>query len=308
MSHQHVPIPLAIKPFAALSRFLFRVGQGDLIYKLIGLAAAKGEAHPFKDYVPTKNDIIVACNSRSGTHWMMQIALQIAHLGQAEYDYIYDIVPWPDFLPGAAVKLTAPPHPSPTGYRVIKTHLPAQYVPLNDNAKYISVIRDPKAVLVSLYYFMPQAFSFLGLQAGTQDYWVEKFLKNQVPGGWWAEHTASWWAIRDKPNVEVIIFNDLKADPQGEIDRIAEFLEVELNADQRQQVIEKSSFEYMKAINTKFAPLIGKSDKLDVIRKGKAGADGDLFTEAHLAKIDDFCKSELARLNSDFPFEIFAGR
>lgn len=312
MSHQRVPIPLAMRPFTQLSRFLFRIGKGDWVYKLIGIGASRGEggagSNLFKGYVPTKNDIVVACHNRSGTHLMMQIALQIAHLGQADYDYIYDIIPWPDFLPGAAVKLTETPPPSPTGLRVIKTHLPATSVPLNDAAKYITVIRDPKDVLVSLYHFAPQAFAFIGFQSGTPDYWVEKFLKGQVPGGWWAKHTASWWALRDKPNVYVIPFNKLNADTIGEIDRISAFLGVSLASEQRQQVIEKSTFEYMKTINHKFSPIIGNTDMISIVRAGKTGSGNELFTAEQLDKVDAFCKSELQRLDSDFPYDETFGK
>ncbi len=307
MSHQHVPIPLAMKPVAQFSRFLFRIGRGDWVYKLLGGLVSMGErigaADVFKGYVPTKNDVIIACNSRSGTHWMMQIALQTAHLGQADYDYIYDVVAWPDFLPSVAIALTETPPPSPTGLRVIKTHAPAKSVPFNDAARYITVIRDPKEVLVSMYHWAPQAFAFLGLQSRTPEYWVEKFLKGQVPGGWWAAHTAGWWALRDKPNVHIVSYNDLKADASGEIDRVSEFLGVELSPEQRQQVIKKSSFDYMKAINHKFSPIIGDTDRIDIVRKAKLGESSELFTTAQLASVDAFCKRELQRLGSDFPYD-----
>lgn len=311
MSHQHVDIPQMMKPFAQFSRFMFRIGQGDWVYRLTGALVSIGErmggTNVFRGYVPTKNDIIIACNSRSGTHWMMQIALQIAHLGHAEYDYIYDIVAWPDFLPGVAIGLKETPPPAPTGLRVIKTHAPAQSVPVNDAARYITVIRDPKEVLVSMYHWAPQAFAFLGLQTGAPEYWVEKFLKNQVPGGWWPQHTASWWALREKPNIRIVTFNALKADTSREIDRISAFLGVELSPEQRQQVIEKSSFDYMKAINHKFSPIIGDTAMFEIVRQGKTGTGGEIFTREQLASVDAFCRSELKRLGSDFPYdEMFA--
>jgi hypothetical protein len=291
-----------MKPLVRLSRFLFRTGRGDWVYKIIGAGASRAGGSAFKDYIPTKNDIIVACLSRSGTHWMMQMALQIAHLGQAEYDYLYDVVAWPDFLPDVSIGLSEPPPASPTGLRVIKTHSPAQMVTVNDAAKYITVIRDPKEVLVSLYYFMPKALAFLGLQTGGPDDWVEKFLNKQVPGGWWAEHTASWWALRDRPNVHLVLFKDLKADPGAEIDRISEFLGVNLSSEQRQHVMTKSSFDYMKAIDHKFSPIIGDTDMPVVIRKGQTDTGGDLFTETQLDQINAYCERELERLGSDFPY------
>lgn len=254
----------------------------------MGALVSMGEGRAtnvFGKYSPTGIDIIVACNSRSGTHWMMQIVLQMVHPGQADYDYIYDIVAWPDFLPGVAIDLNEAPPPSPTGLRVIKTHAPAQSVPISDKAKYITVIRDPKEVLVSLYHWMPQAFAFLGFQTGTPDYFVEKFLKNQIPGG--------WWALRDKANTYITTFNDLKADAEREIDRIGEFPGIDLDTEQRQQVIEKSSFDHMKSINHKFSPIIGNTKAIDIIREGKSGTGRDIFTADHLAKVDAFCKSEL---------------
>ena len=146
-----------------------------------------------------------------------------------------------------------------------------------------------------------------GFLPGGCDIQIEKFLENQIPGGWWAEHTAGWWALRDRPNVYIVPFNQLKADPDGEIDRISAFLGVELSPEQRQQVIEKSSFDYMKAINYKFSPIIGGRDMIDVVRAGKTGTGSELFTEEQMARVDAFCRSELARFGSDFPYdEMFA--
>ena len=285
-------------------RFLFRIGKGEWVYKLFGVVFSRGKApNFFKGYTFNKNDIVVACLARSGTHWMMQIALQIAHLGQADYDYVYDIVPWTDFLlPDASIKLNEPVPPSATGYRVIKTHQLARDLCISDSAKYITVIRDPKEFLVSMYHFAPQAFAFMGIDPGTPEYWLEKFFKKQIPGGWWVEHTAGWWVLRDKPNVYVVPFNLLKADSKGQIDRISEFLGVKLTPEQREQVIEKSSFEYMKAINHKFSPIIGNTGMIDIVRRGKTNTGHELFTEEQLARVDAYCTTELKRLGSDFPY------
>ncbi len=180
--------------------------------------------------------------------------------------------------------------------RVTKTHSPARLLPVNEAARYLVVVRDPKEVLVSLYHFAPQAYAFLGLQTGSPDDWV----KNQVPGGWWADHTASWWALRDKTNVHIETFNDLKADSSAAIDRLSEFLGVKLSPEQRQHVLEKSSFDYMKAMDHRFSPIIGNTDMPVIVRKGQTGTGSELFTEEQLASIDAFCKRELERLGPIF--------
>jgi hypothetical protein len=93
----------------------------------------------------------------------------------------------------------------------------------------------------------------------------------------------------------------------GQIDCVSDFLGVELTTEQRAQVIEKSSFDYMKKINDKFSPIIDNADLIDIIRKGKIATGGELFTKEQLAQVDAYCKSELTRLGSDFPYdEIFS--
>ncbi len=76
-----------------------------------------------------------------------------------------------------------------------------------------------------------------------------------------------------------MLFNALKADSTNEIDRIREFLGVELRPEQRVQVTEKTSFPYMKAINHKFSPIIGNTVKIEIVRKGRTGDGGALFTK-----------------------------
>ncbi|RLA08616.1 MAG: hypothetical protein DRQ54_04195 [Gammaproteobacteria bacterium] len=116
--------------------------------------------HSFDDYTPTASDALVCSCFKSGTHWMMQIAHQIAHRGRGEYDNIYDVIPWNE---GPNPKLCMPltdPRPlqlSPIDLRIIKTHAASWHVPYNEAAEYICVIRDPIDVFVSSYHFIASA-------------------------------------------------------------------------------------------------------------------------------------------------------
>ncbi len=62
---------------------------------------------------------------------------------------------------------------------------------------------------------------------------------------YWA-HIQSWWDIRDVPNVRLLHYNDLKADMPGEIRRIAEFLEIEIDEERWPDIVEHCTFDYMK--------------------------------------------------------------
>jgi aryl sulfotransferase len=63
-----------------------------------------------------------------------------------------------------------------------------------------------------------------------------------------------WYAARDLPNLLLVHFNDLKADLSGEIQRIAEFLDIEADEATLNKVREHCTFDYMKAHAVEVSP------------------------------------------------------
>ncbi|MCP4350548.1 MAG: sulfotransferase domain-containing protein [Desulfobacterales bacterium] len=259
----------------------------------------------FAGYQPTHHDVFAATYTKSGTNWAIQIAQQIAHLGEAEFNHIHQVVPWPDWPFPLSIPLsdTTSQDTSPTGKRIIKTHLETEYVPYSKEAVYLVVIRDPKEVIVSHYYFsmgIPNLFRKIH-----PDDWLEMCLSPKFRGSFWAEHTAGFWEWRDRPNVLVLMFSEMKADLPGAIRRIAELMDVSLTEDQFNKVLERSGFQYMKRHESQFSPLASlmmKGDNIKMIRSGKAGGSGELLSKAQQARIDRFHQAELRRLGSDFPY------
>lgn len=263
--------------------------------------------------MPGSQDVIVAAYAKSGTNWAMQIALQIAHLGDAEFDFIHDVVPWPDApIPLIRAKLEdkSLAADSPTGLRVIKTHWEQDFVPYSSEAKYVVIIRDPKEIFVSGYFFAKSTFGSVLHFDYSPEEWFELFLSNRYIFGSWAEHTASWWPLRQKENVFLESFTEMKRASGAMIQQIADLMEVELEEDQMARVIEKSSFAYMKAIEHKFVLplnlLVGeKASQLMMMRKGETGGSSEMLNGEQKARIDKFAQEELARIGSDFPYENF---
>ncbi|HIE01647.1 MAG TPA: sulfotransferase domain-containing protein [Thiotrichaceae bacterium] len=259
----------------------------------------------FEHYEPTDKDVFAAVYTKSGTNWLLQVAQQAAWHGEAEFAHIHDVVTWPDvplsgIIPFGDSSIT---DNSPEGFRVIKTSAYARFIPYSEQAKYISIIRDPKEIFVSAYHFV---FGVLGLRKyiNVED-WLKLFLASDCFMGSWAIHTADIWAWRDRPNVLVFTFSEMKQNQEEFTRRIVQHLGVSLNDEQFVKVLLRSSFKYMKQHNQQFAPpkLPFVRQTPVMIRNGKTSNTSELLTREQQATIDKYFIAELKRLGSDFPYE-----
>jgi hypothetical protein len=301
-------VPLKLLPAAFGVRAAKQLGLSKQIMRLAfkSMFSQKRKSRAFAGYSPTEHDVFVATFGKSGTNWMMQIAQQIAWRGEAEFDHIHDVVPWPDG-PGpvpASLSDLAVRDGSPTKLRVIKTHLETAFVPYDERATYLTVLRDPKEVLVSSYYFLGGILGLLD-QLSIDD-WFDLFMRPKSIAESWAVHTTSFWDWRDRPNVLVLNFGEVKSEPVSSVERVAAVMGVELNDAQRARVVERSGFEYMKAHESQFAPprfpLSGRGEPVRMVRRGATGGSNELLNRSQQAEVDRLCQEELCRLGSDFPY------
>jgi hypothetical protein len=260
------------------------------------------------EYVPGANDVLVCSYFKSGTNWTMQMAVQIAYRGRAEFEHIHDIVPWLE-LP-ARSRFAVPISDetcaaSPTGLRVIKTHLPFSKVAYAPAARYIWVVRDPKDVFVSSYHFMRS--TLLGPLMPSVRRWLDVFLSADAFSGSWAEHLQGGWRHRQLDNVLFLTYEEMKADLRATVMRLADFMGVDLTPEELASVVRQSSFAHMKKIGHKFdmiglSPPWGKPGGA-MVRRGERGSATELLSEADQRRIDDYWRAELGRLGSDFPYD-----
>jgi hypothetical protein len=266
-----------------------------------------------QDYAPTANDVLVCSYYKSGTNWTMQIAVQVAHHGRAEFEHIHDLVPWPDIdvRAGYAIPLSndEPQRSAPTGLRVVKTHMALDALPHSPSARYICVVRDPKDVFVSSYHFTRAMI--LGPLMPTVDAWLDTYLSADTAFGSWARHLASGWRLRSSGNVLFLTYESMRGDLPAAVDKIAAFMGVALEPHECAAVVERSTFAYMKQIGHKFdapgAPWARSTGAM--MRRGASGQSAELISADQQRRIDDYWRAELARLDCDFPYDAeFAAR
>jgi hypothetical protein len=317
--------PDSLPDFPAWKRYLSYVplyGFALPMTRILGLAGKWPHAMArqawrsmggFGDYRATANDIFVCSYIKSGTTWMLQLAVQIAHLGEAEFDNILFAVPWPDGITRQQPYIIplndpSPLECSPTGLRVIKTHLPYPSVPHDPDSRYFAVVRDPKDVCVSAYFFFRA--NVWGPLAPNVANWIDFYMSKDFVFGDWATHLASYWAQRKAPNVLFLTFEDIKGDLEGTVRRFAEFVGVRLTDDQRARVMTRCSFDYMKRNQSRFDPIqtVPWANRGgSMVRSGRRGGSAELLSKRQRRQIDAHFRAELERLDCDFPYdEVFA--
>jgi aryl sulfotransferase len=101
-------------------------------------------------------------------------------------------------------------------------------------------------------------------------------------------HIAKWWPMRTEPNVLLVHYNDLKADLEGEMRRVAEFLGIDVPDRAWPSVVERCTFASMRARSddiAKFDDLFqGGGDAF--LHKGTNGRWRDFLTADELTRYD----------------------
>ena len=227
-------------------------------------------------YRPRATDVVITPYGKCGTTWTQQIFHTLRTRGDLDFDDISRVVPWIETAAVLGLDLEAPQKAEPRGF---KSHLDYERIP--KGARYIVPFRDPKDALVSAFRFMEGWMIEPGAIA------IEDFARNWIRrarhGGDIWRHLVSWWAARDEPNVLLLTYEHMLADPALAIRRIAAFSGVPLDDQLLSLTLERSSLPFMLANKARFDDLLmrqasearcnippgGDSAK---VRKGESGS------------------------------------
>jgi len=226
----------------------------------------------WNDFKFRDDDIIIATWGKSGTTWVQQIVAQFIFKGQTVGLPVGDMSMWVDFrLPPLEVKeplLEAQEH-----RRFLKTHLPVDALVFSPQAKYIYVGRDGRDSVWSTHnhhvnmldwvYEALEELPDMGpvIQRPTggdmREYFHDWFNREGYPFWPFWENVRAWWAVRDLPNVMMLHYQNLKNGMEGEMRKVGEFLECELDEDKWEEMVLHCTFDYMKHNAKESAPLQG---------------------------------------------------
>ena len=185
--------------------------------------------------------------------------------------------------------------------RYIKTHSAADCTPIFDECKYVTVYRDGRDSLMSWWNhrrsMRPALLEFLNSTAaedsgitpldpywaGDMDELLDEWVVHQSP----VTHLASWWPLRDQPFVCFVHYNDLMADLEGEMRRLAAFLEIDVPESMWGRVVERCGLSQMRdASDNEAMSMVFEGGAASFFYKGTNGRWRDVLTPAQLERYE----------------------
>jgi hypothetical protein len=239
-------------------------------------------------------DVVVSVPAKSGTTWTMNIVHQIFSGGTADFRDIYEEVPWIEFVarpdqPHSEIleRLEAMPRDR---RRAFKTHSAPPVLPYlpagsQPDVKYVVVFRNPEEALVSFWPFIAKHsdewFALWGMpreamtRADFPAFYREVIAERGMHANGFFGFLNAWWPLRHEANVLFLHYSAMRADHEGSIRKVADFLDVQPTAEEWSRILEFTSFSWMKAHEVKFelmtageVPILQRGA---MMRKGQAG-------------------------------------
>jgi len=240
--------------------------------KILGLKAFLKEwvkyflSYHYRALTPTErqhDDLYLVSFPKSGNTWlsflMANIHLKMSGISrEVNFFNIHDFIP--DIHSSRNLKRDILPFP---GHRVIKSH--SVFNPFY--RKVIYLVRDPRDVMVSYYWFLKNLGSFNGS--------LSEMIRSPLLGiRAWCKHVQGW--VEKSPasvSIDFVRYEDLKSDPSEVLRRLYKLLGYTIPNDILMESIELSSFENMKKLEEfyNYGEDVRFAD-FQFMRKGKAGA------------------------------------
>jgi aryl sulfotransferase len=222
----------------------------------------------WRHYKPRADDIIIATYSKCGTTWMQRIVGMLVFRSAAPFS-IPDASPWFDMRAFGPIEERIVAAENQEHRRFLKTHLPLDALPIYEGVKFIHVVRDGRDAAMSLHNHLSNFSSGMRQRLSEISRADPKFGDDYPPvpenpadffaawirggdgqgdeGASYFHIEPSFWEAREEQTMLLVHYNDLKSDLNGEMRRIAAYLDIEIPEAVWPELVEAATFESMKA-------------------------------------------------------------
>lgn len=272
-------------------------------YKTFVFDSARWDGFEFRP-----GDIVISTPPKCGTTWLQRICALLIFQTPELAKPLTTLSPWLDMLtrPHAEnlAELAAQTH-----RRFIKSHTPLDGLPFDERVFYLGIGRDPRDVALSWDHHVANAD--VGALLAAREHAVGNADLGSLPAGvlappsptqrerFWAwidldtpatetpsslrvtlHHLASFWDARERPNVVLLHYEELRRDLAGQMRALAARLGIAVPEARWPALIEAAGFEAMRESADRLAPDVTESlwrDNRQFFRSGSSGQWRALF-------------------------------
>jgi len=255
------------------------------------------------EYDGSPDDIFIVTYPKSGTTWLQMIVYQLTTDGAMDFTHINEVSPYLDEIMMPLGRKISDLRGTP---RVVKSHLRYHEIPKGPG-RYIYGIRNGLDVAVSSHYHARNWVP--GFRQCPRGEFFSRFLAGRVPFGNWFEHVAEWLRNEDRLNVLVVTYEELSADLEAGVKRIADFCGIMIDPAAMPRILERCSFAFMREHDAKFTIRRPKPAGPDTafIRQGQVGGWRQELDARSVSDFQEACDRRLRDLGEDM-FRVLSGR
>ncbi|WP_405115674.1 sulfotransferase domain-containing protein [Micromonospora sp. NBC_01405] len=256
-----------------------------------------------------EGDIVVSTPAKCGTTWTQTICALLIFQTPELPARLDDVTYWLDMLTRSRDDIFAF-YEAQRHRRFIKTHTPFDGLPIHDGVTYVAVGRDPRDVAISWdahsQNVAQEAFDAMLAAGGNPAQepagtatapaesaynrfwaWLED-TNVQVGLPSMLHHLSGFWAERERPNVLLLHYDDLKSDLEGQMRFLAGHLGIEVPESRWPDLVRAATFDSMRGRAEALTPVAAMwSDPKRFFNQGVSGQWRNLLDEDDLRRYED---------------------
>ncbi|XP_071973529.1 sulfotransferase 2B1-like [Engystomops pustulosus] len=256
---------------------------------------------PFRE-----EDVVIVTYPKSGTTWMQEILTLIYSKGDptiATSVPNWVRAPWLEHI---YFKDNIKDEEGP---RFITSHLPSDILApalQKSKAKVIYIMRNPKDVAVSFYYFHKMA-KFLPDVTSFPEF-LKLFLEGQVYYGSWFDHVKGWYSQKNNLDIFYIRYEDMCKDLRRSIKKLCGFLGCPMYSEEVNKIEQNCKFDIMSKnimVNYTLVPKeILDHEQSKFMRKGVVGDWKNHLTDEQNEVFDKLYKEKMSNCDLEMVWNI----